>query len=252
MVATGGNYAYRHRILTELSRQIGETCNLNPDPWGNNAGCQGVTINLDGTDGMGAAVNLTTTTDADGDYWFVDLKPGSYTITVTEPSGFFCSDPDPCRYDLTLVSDEISQGNDFGDFSKVDIHAHKFFDLNENGVQDGLERDLEGIEFCLSNPSGPISCQVTDTDGMVWWMDLMPDTYTVTETLPSGFFGTTPPTVTIATIPDQVVALEPAGRRDRLGRRVGVHHGPPWAFGIRMARRPSVPAWTDSKMSLMS
>ena len=29
MVATGGNYAYRHRILTELSRQIGETCNLN-------------------------------------------------------------------------------------------------------------------------------------------------------------------------------------------------------------------------------
>jgi DNA-binding IclR family transcriptional regulator len=29
MVATGGNYAYRHRILTELSRSIGETCNLN-------------------------------------------------------------------------------------------------------------------------------------------------------------------------------------------------------------------------------
>ncbi len=29
MVATGGNYAYRHRILTELSRQFGETCNLN-------------------------------------------------------------------------------------------------------------------------------------------------------------------------------------------------------------------------------
>lgn len=29
IVATGGNYAYRHRILTELSRRIGETCNLN-------------------------------------------------------------------------------------------------------------------------------------------------------------------------------------------------------------------------------
>ena len=191
----------------------GEGCNLSPDPWGNNTGCQGVTINLDGTDGMGGAVNLTTTTNDDGDYWFLDLKPGIYALTVSEPAGFFCSDPDPCRYDLTLISDEVSENNDFGDFSLVDIHVHKFFDLNENGVQDGLERDLEGIEFCLyegatADPGNLVSCQTTDADGMIWWMDLMPGTYTMTETLPSGFFGTTPTTVTVVTISDEVVERE--------------------------------------------
>jgi probable HAF family extracellular repeat protein len=44
-------------------------------------GIAGVTIKLDGTDDLGNAVHLSQTTDANGAYVFLDLRPGSYTIT---------------------------------------------------------------------------------------------------------------------------------------------------------------------------
>jgi len=52
---------------------------------------ENVTITLTGTNDLGDAVNLSTTTDVDGIYMFVDLRPSDatgYTITETQPSGF--------------------------------------------------------------------------------------------------------------------------------------------------------------------
>ncbi len=40
----------------------------------------GITIRLLGTDLFGQPVNLTTVTDAQGNYWFMDLLPGNYII----------------------------------------------------------------------------------------------------------------------------------------------------------------------------
>jgi probable HAF family extracellular repeat protein len=52
-------------------------------------GIAGVTINLTGTDDLGHAVNLSQTTDANGAYVFLNLRPGSYTITEPqEPAGY--------------------------------------------------------------------------------------------------------------------------------------------------------------------
>ena len=51
-------------------------------------GLAGVVINLTGTDDSGAAVNLTSTTAADGSYAFANLRPGSYTLTEpVQPAG---------------------------------------------------------------------------------------------------------------------------------------------------------------------
>ena len=47
-----------------------------------------MTIQLVGTDNNGAAVDLTTTTDANGDYTFADIQPGTYTLTETQPANF--------------------------------------------------------------------------------------------------------------------------------------------------------------------
>jgi hypothetical protein len=47
-----------------------------------------VAIALNGTDDQGNSVALTTTTDANGVYQFANLRPGSYTITETQPAGF--------------------------------------------------------------------------------------------------------------------------------------------------------------------
>ena len=51
-------------------------------------GIAGVTITLTGTDDLGNAVNLSQTTDGDGAYVFLNLRPGSYYLTETQPAGY--------------------------------------------------------------------------------------------------------------------------------------------------------------------
>ena len=52
-------------------------------------GIAGVPINVTGTDDLGHAVNLSQTTDAAGTYVFLNLRPGTYTITETQqPAGY--------------------------------------------------------------------------------------------------------------------------------------------------------------------
>jgi hypothetical protein len=188
-----------------------DTCPLDPDPWGNNAGCQGVTVYLDGTDGAGNAVHLSTVTGDDGYFQFTDLWPGSYTVTVNEPAGFFCSYPDPCQFDLDLMSDEIADGLVFGDYSKAEIYAHKFFDANENGLLDEGEGPVAGIEFCLYagaavDPAYLLSCGLTGQDGLIVWTGLMPGTYTVEENLPYGWWPTTPTVQSATLMSDEIWA----------------------------------------------
>lgn len=49
----------------------------------------GVTVNLSGTDDRGTAVSVApAASDVDGIYMFIDLRPGSYTLTEVQPAGF--------------------------------------------------------------------------------------------------------------------------------------------------------------------
>jgi probable HAF family extracellular repeat protein len=51
-------------------------------------GIVGVSIALTGTDDLGNPVNLSQQTDGDGAYVFLNLKPGQYTITESQPAGY--------------------------------------------------------------------------------------------------------------------------------------------------------------------
>ena len=52
-------------------------------------GIGNVTIRLTGVDSAGRTVNLTRTTRSDGTYSFADLRPGRYTISEAQPTGFY-------------------------------------------------------------------------------------------------------------------------------------------------------------------
>jgi N-acetylneuraminic acid mutarotase len=52
------------------------------------SGISGVTISLTGTDNLGSSVNRSQTTDSDGAYIFLNLRPGTYYITETQPAGY--------------------------------------------------------------------------------------------------------------------------------------------------------------------
>jgi hypothetical protein len=52
------------------------------------SGIAGVTVTLTGTDDRGAAVAITTKTGANGGYGFSRLRPGTYSVTETQPAGW--------------------------------------------------------------------------------------------------------------------------------------------------------------------
>jgi len=58
------------------------------EPAAGESGIAGVTVALTGTDVFGQAVALATVTDQSGEYSFIGLTPGSYTLTETQPSGW--------------------------------------------------------------------------------------------------------------------------------------------------------------------
>ena len=83
------------------------------------AGISGVFITLTGTDDLGRAVSLTAVTDAAGNYRFASLRPGTYTLSETQPADYI----DGIDTVGTLGGD---LGNDL--FSNIVLRA------NQNGV----------------------------------------------------------------------------------------------------------------------
>ncbi len=52
------------------------------------SGLAAVTVKLTGSNDLGATVQLTQATAAGGSYRFTNLRPGTYTLTETQPSGY--------------------------------------------------------------------------------------------------------------------------------------------------------------------
>lgn len=183
----------------------------------NNPGCAGITVHLVGTDNLGNPVNRTTVTDENGLYEFAGVMPGTYTYTVTvdEPPGFYCSYPSPCNYSLGLESGQNQSGKNFGDFSLADLFGIKFLDRNGDGVKDAGEAGLPDWEIHLDGtaardnpvlPEGTSVHRVTWTCGGVnvpnclgnpvgtyWFNDLVPGNYTISEVMAiNGWTQTAP------------------------------------------------------------
>ena len=194
-------------------RDGGEACPAAPDP--NNAGCEGITIHLVGTDGMGQSVDRHTTTDANGDFWFMGVKPGSYIVCEELSAEFIqsfpssgpdCSGHSPndggivrdVGHAVMLTSGEVSEDNDFGNFSLAEVHGLKFFDHDGNGMRDQGDEGIAGVEIHLFGTDGMGQAvhvhTSTDSNGEFWFMDLVPGDYSVCEEPPagSGLFETLP------------------------------------------------------------
>jgi uncharacterized repeat protein (TIGR01451 family) len=76
---------------------------------GPDRGIEGVQVRLVGTDATGAAVNILTTTDATGNYQFIDLLAGNYTVIESQPADYRDgADTVGSVGGLNLVNDRIS------------------------------------------------------------------------------------------------------------------------------------------------
>ena len=169
-------------------------------------GLGGVQIHLFGTNGGGDAVHQHTTTAADGTYSF-SVAPGTYTVCETVPTGQTQSYPTASTagsadcsahngtagsrgWAITLASEQVDSGNDFGNFRPGTKSGTKFDDLNANGVWDVAEPGIGGVQIHLFGTDGlgnPVHLHTTTANDGTYSIQAPPGNYTACETVPAGY-----------------------------------------------------------------
>ncbi len=112
-------------------------------------GIEGWTIYLFGYDVNGMYVDLTTTTDANGYYEFIDLIPGAYSVSEETQDGWFATVPVTVIVDVSALAPfEVTDVN-FGNAKYGRITGFKWLDEYMNGYRDGNEPLLPGWTIVL-------------------------------------------------------------------------------------------------------
>ncbi|MFA5296531.1 MAG: SdrD B-like domain-containing protein, partial [Methanoregulaceae archaeon] len=153
-------------------------------------GCSGAglpdwTITL--KDSSGATI-ATTITNANGYYQFCNLVPGTYTLSETLKAGYQAG---AAPGTVTLTT-ESAQNRNFTNTKLLCISGYKLDGSSSTG--------LPGWTITLKDSSGAtIGTAVTDEEGFYQFCNLVPGTYTLSETVQPGYHpGTSPGTVTLA------------------------------------------------------
>ncbi|OQX23245.1 MAG: hypothetical protein BWK80_27000, partial [Desulfobacteraceae bacterium IS3] len=170
-------------------------------------GIPNVRVELFDADGNLADV---TTTDADGNYSFDSVTPGSYTVRETNPSGFSSTTPDS-------VPVTVPEGGggvlNFGDRKIGTVTGIVFNDVNGDGVKSAGEDGIPAVKVELLDSNGKvIATTATNPDGAYSFENVAPGTYTVRESDPTGY-GSTTPNAESVTVPEDGSGMVSFGDR---------------------------------------
>ncbi len=212
-------------------------------------------------DAAGNLVGQVTTND-NGEFWFVGLAPGRYTVrevTRALPDDIMPSTPTEVTLDvrpgeelvwrdgaamlpLDSPQDEVNVGEEliFGNFVKGSIHGFKFEDRDGDGFyepNDG-EQPFPGFRFELIDAAGKLVGVIpTNLEGEFWFTGLIPGRYTVREVvqfLPLDIEPTTPIEVTLSVGSRQELVWEDGAAMLEPGAlQVEVNVGDKLIFGNR-------------------
>lgn len=172
-------------------------------------GINGVTMTLTGVDEFGNSVQQTTTTFFSGIYYFLDLRPGTYTVTEqsqTDPpldayldarETFGNQAPIPGTVGTDFISGIVLRPNEiifnlnFGELIPAEIRGVVFADLNSNSLIEAGDLPIPQTQLTLvgTNDLGQAIRQTTFTDntGSYAFVRLRPGIYSVLETQPEGY-----------------------------------------------------------------
>jgi protocatechuate 3,4-dioxygenase beta subunit len=159
------------------------------------SGIAGVNIALEGTNDLGNGVSLQTTTGASGSYTFANLRPGTYNVSETAPSGYLAGiqNSSGSSGSLAVTAGALMSGVSFGEISPASVSGVVYSDANDDGTQQSGEPGISGVSVALSgtNDLGNSVALTTTTSssGAYSFINLRPGTYSITETAPSGYIG---------------------------------------------------------------
>jgi protocatechuate 3,4-dioxygenase beta subunit len=157
----------------------------------------GVTLQLLDATGQ---VLATTQTDADGQYVFSGLRPGTYGVNELQPAGYLdggdrvgsaggALQPPDAIVGITLFSGTVGEHYDFCEVEPAALSGYVYADSNNNGVKDPGEPPLSGVQITLLDSAGnPIGTPAeTDANGSYRFDGLRPGLYGVAEAQPAGY-----------------------------------------------------------------
>src|SRR3984893_10757526 len=172
-------------------------------------GIAGISVHLAGTDVASSAVSRNASTDANGNFLFIDvLTPNAAGYAISEPT-------QPVRYadgldtagtsggtvsnDLIgaihLTTNTDATGYLFGERGTT-ISGSVYKDVNANGTREGTDPGLPNVVITLKNGLGAtIATTTTAADGSYSFFGLPSGNYTVVETQPPGYGSSTPDSV---------------------------------------------------------
>lgn len=180
----------------------------------------GATIVLTGANDLNQAVTLTTTTDNTGKYQFTNLRPGNYTLTETQPTGFLQGKTTIGTVDgqprgqlggddriINITVDGCTSGinYNFGEILPASVSGYVYQDIGlgttgsagyDDGIRQSNEPQIPGVTITLTGVDHRgNTVTLTTTTGTVpgqgagyyEFKNLRPGTYTISETQPLGF-----------------------------------------------------------------
>jgi len=209
-------------------------------------GVAGVVVTL--YDALTNDVVATTTTDANGNYLFDELLPGTYVVEFTLPSGYFVSpqnsgsddevdsDGDPTTVQteaITLESGEHDPSWDLGlvvSALPASIGDTVWYDADADGVQDDDESGVPGVLVTLYQADGTsVATTHTDVDGHYEFTNLSPGDYYLEFTPRPGYISTLPDQGADDTVDSDV---EPTTRQTTVTTLQPGENDMSWDYGL--------------------
>jgi ELWxxDGT repeat protein len=146
-----------------ISGQVFQDTNGNGALGAGDPGLAGRTVFLDANNnGVFDSGEMSTTTDANGNYSFTNLPPGAYRVREVTPAGWVQTTANPPAISAALNGTNVT-GLNFGSFQQASLSGLVFDDVNGNGVQDPGEGGLAGQTVFIDQNGNGVPGNVTTT-----------------------------------------------------------------------------------------
>ena len=128
-----------------------------------------------------STANKPTNANKHGKVFWNDLKPGTYTLTETVPDGYYTETANPIQISFTQGQKVVQT---ITNYEYGSLKVTKYENDGANGTL------MDGVVFTLSGGPDNVDIEETTVNGEIVWTELKAGTYTLTETVPDGYFVT--------------------------------------------------------------